>query len=68
VDPHVTSHKLSIYKEARYVSQKKRKLGEERRQAAKVEADKLLSVMSSNFCPHLIFKFGDLIEFSVLKD
>jgi len=26
------------------------------------------SLMSSNFCPHLIFKFGDLIEFSVLKD
>jgi len=25
-------------------------------------------VMSANFCPHLIFKFGDLIEFSVLKD
>jgi len=25
-------------------------------------------VMSSNFCPHLIFKFGDLIEFFVLKD
>ena len=25
-------------------------------------------VMSSNFCPHLIFKFGDLIEFSVFKD
>jgi len=23
---------------------------------------------SSNFCPHLIFKFGDLIDFSVLKD
>ena len=43
VDPQVASHKLSIYKEARYVSQKKRKLGEERRQAAKVEADKLLS-------------------------
>jgi len=39
----VASHKLSIYKEARYVSQKKCKLGEERRQAAKVEADKLLS-------------------------
>ena len=34
----MASHKLSIYKEARYVSQKKRKLGEERRQA-----DKLLS-------------------------
>jgi len=43
VDPQVASHKLSIYKEARYVSQKKRKLGEEHRQAAKVEADKLLS-------------------------
>jgi len=27
-----------------------------------------VSVMSSNFCPHLIFKFGDLIEFSMLKD
>jgi len=25
-------------------------------------------LMSSNFCPHLIFKFGDLIEFSMLKD
>jgi len=25
-------------------------------------------LMSSNFCPHLIFKFGDLIEFYVLKD
>jgi len=44
VDPQVASHKLSIYKEARYVSQIKRKLGEERRQAAKVEADKLLSI------------------------
>jgi len=43
VDPLVASHKLSIYKEARYVSQKKRKLGEERRLAAKVEADKLLN-------------------------
>ena len=43
IDPQVASHKLSIYKEARYVSQKKRKLGEERRLAAKVEADKLLN-------------------------
>ena len=43
VDPKVASHKLSIYKEARYVSQKKRKLGEERRQAAKIEVEKLLS-------------------------
>jgi len=29
IDPQVASHKLSIYKEARYVSQKKCKLGEE---------------------------------------
>jgi len=43
VDPQVASHKLSIYKKARYISQKKRKLGEERRLAAKAEADKLLS-------------------------
>ena len=44
VDPQVASHKLSIYKEAWYVSQKKRKLDEERRLAVKVEADKLLNV------------------------
>ena len=44
VDPLVASHKLSIYKEACYISQKKRKFGEERRLAAKAEADKLLSV------------------------
>ncbi|XP_027941195.1 uncharacterized protein LOC114194995 [Vigna unguiculata] len=43
VDPQVAVHKLSIYKEAKYVSQKKRKLGEERRLAAKIEADKLLN-------------------------
>ena len=43
VDPLVASHKLSIYKEARYISQKKCKLGEERRLATKVEADKLLN-------------------------
>jgi len=27
-----------------------------------------IPMMSSNFCPNLIFKFGDLIELSVLKD
>jgi len=37
VDPLVASNKLSIYIEARYVSQKKRKLGEECRLAPKVE-------------------------------
>ncbi|XP_027905697.1 uncharacterized protein LOC114165238 [Vigna unguiculata] len=44
VDPQVAVHKLSIYKEARYVSQKKRKLGEERRIATKIEANKLLNI------------------------
>jgi len=43
VDPQVTSHKLSIYQDARYVSQKKRNLGDEHRLAAKTEADKLLN-------------------------
>jgi len=33
---------LSIYKEVRYISQKKRKLGEERLLAAKAEVKKLL--------------------------
>jgi len=41
---HSNHHKLSIHKEARYVSQKKRKLGEERRLAAKEKAEKLLDV------------------------
>jgi len=44
VDPQVAVHKLSIYKEARYISQKKRKLGEERRLVAKIEVEKLLNV------------------------
>jgi len=42
VDPKVITHKLSLYKEARPIAQKKRKLGEERRKAARDEADKLL--------------------------
>jgi len=42
VDPKVITHRLSLYKEARPVVQKKRKLGEERRKAARDEADKLL--------------------------
>jgi len=42
VDPQVAVHKLSIYKEVQYLSQKKCKLGEERRLAAKIEANKLL--------------------------
>ena len=42
VDPLVVVHRLSVFKEARYVSQKKRKLGEERRLTAKAEVAKLL--------------------------
>ena len=41
VHPRIASHKLSVFKEAKPVSQKKRRLGEERRQAAKAEAEKL---------------------------
>ena len=42
VEPQVITHRLSLYKEARPIAQKKRLLGEERRQAARDEADKLL--------------------------
>jgi len=44
IDPQVVVHKLSVFREVRYVSQKKRKLGEDRRLTAKVEAAKLLEV------------------------
>jgi len=43
VSPDVITHRLSIFKEARLISQKKRDLGNEKRLAAKEEADKLLS-------------------------
>ena len=42
VDPRIATHKLSVFKEAKPISQKKRKRGEERRQAAKCEAEKLM--------------------------
>jgi len=42
VDPSIIVYKLSVYKEAKPVTQKKRKLGEEKRQAAKEEAEKLM--------------------------
>jgi len=44
VDPSIIVHKLSIYKEARPITQKKRKLGKEKRQATKEEAEKLMRV------------------------
>jgi len=43
VSPDVITHRLSIFKEARPISQKKRDLGNEKRLAAKEEAGKLLS-------------------------
>ena len=43
VSPDIITHRLSIFKEARPISQKKRDLGDEKRLAAKAEVDKLLS-------------------------
>jgi len=42
VNPNVITHRLSVYKEARPIAQKKRKLGEERRKSAREETDKLV--------------------------
>jgi len=44
VHPNIMVHKLSICKEAWSIAQKKRKMGKEKRQAARVEAEKLLKV------------------------
>ncbi|XP_027905727.1 uncharacterized protein LOC114165268 [Vigna unguiculata] len=44
IDPRVASHKLSIFREARPVAQKRRKMGGEKREAAKAEVQKLISV------------------------
>ena len=42
VNPEVITHRLSVYKEARPVAQKKRNHGEEKRLATRAEAEKLL--------------------------
>ena len=42
VNPNVITHRLSVYKEARPIAQKKRKLGEKRHKAAREETDKLV--------------------------
>jgi len=44
VHPRIAAHWLSVFPNAKPVSQKKRKLGESRRQAAIAEADKLKQV------------------------
>ena len=43
VSPDIITHRLSIFRETRPISQKKRDLGNEKRLAAKEEAEKLLS-------------------------
>jgi len=42
--PNIIRHRLSIYKEARPVAQKKWKMGEEKRDAAREETEKLMKV------------------------
>jgi len=42
VSPDVITHHLSVYKEARLVAQKKRKMGEEKRNESHNEVDKLV--------------------------
>jgi len=42
LNPNIITHRLSIYKEAKPIAQKKRKPGEERRKAAIEETDKLV--------------------------
>jgi len=44
VDPSIMMHRLSTFKDVKPVTQKKRKLGEEKSVAAKEEAEKLLQV------------------------
>ena len=41
----VITHRLSVYTEARPIAQKKKKLGEERRKAAREETDKLIKLV-----------------------
>jgi len=43
VSPNIITHKLSVFKEARPISQKKRDYGDEKRLTVKAEAEKLLS-------------------------
>ena len=43
IDPRVASHKLSIFREAQPVGQKRRKMGGEKKEATKAEVQKLIS-------------------------
>ena len=44
ISPNIITYKLLVYKEACTIAQKKRRLGEENRMAAKEDAEKLLSI------------------------
>jgi len=44
VNPEIITHRISVYKEARPVAQKKRNHGEEKRLATRVNVEKLLKV------------------------
>jgi len=44
VDPQIALHRLFVFEGAKPVSQNRKKLGEERRLATKVEVEKLLKV------------------------
>lgn len=44
IRPNIITHKLLVYKEARPIAQKKRKLGEDKRLPAKEEVENLLSI------------------------
>jgi len=44
VSLNIITHRLLVYKEARLVSQKKRKMGEEKHNVARNEIDKLIKV------------------------
>jgi len=44
INPEIITHRLSVYKEARPVAQKKKNYGEDKRLAARAEAEKLLKV------------------------
>jgi len=64
IDPRVASHKLSIFREARPVAQKRRKMGGEKREAAKVEVQKLIL---AGFIKELIQADGWLANVVLVK-
>jgi len=58
IDPRVASHKLSIFREARLVAQKRRNMGGEKREVAKAEVQKLISAGLA--CPKDTYPFPSI--------